>query len=40
MLQGIKEMAVTTLHPAVHSLALHKMKQEPDGTIKVYFSLL
>ena len=40
MLQGIREMAVTTLHPAVHSLALHEIKQKPDETMKVSYKHL
>ena len=36
LLVEIKKLAVTVLHPSVHIVALHEMKQEQDETTKVF----
>ena len=36
LLQKIKTLAVTTLHPSLHAVTLHQMKQEANETTKAY----
>ena len=36
MLEKIKSLAVTVLHPSVHIVALHDMKQLPSETVKSF----
>ena len=36
LLDAIKTLAVTTVHPALHVVSLHEMKQLPDETVKVF----
>ena len=36
LLDAIKTLAVTTVHPALHVVSLHEMKQLPDETDKVF----
>ena len=36
LLDAIKALAVTTVHPALHVVSLHGMKQLPDETVKAF----
>ena len=36
MLEGIKAMAVTKQHPAIHTLNLHGAKQTTEETLKTF----
>lgn len=36
LLDAIKSLAVTTVHPAIHVVSLHETKQRPDETVKAF----
>ena len=36
LLAAVKTLAVTTVHPALHVVSLHEMRQMPDETVKAF----